>query len=205
MEVDELKEQQTHHHANPLPNLLPLCPTYKTQSSSTHLTNFEHLELANCSQNQEWNTNFHNRFLPNHHQFHVPLNVFSPNSSLSNGCTLDETRDNRLNIIHEKRMKRVISNRESARRSRMRKKKLIEELQFQVNQVQTLNHQLSEKVIRLLESNHQVIQENAQLKEKVSSLQIVLTDLLSPLRGLDEVNGNMDRLRAEPSTLSIHP
>ncbi|KAK3225552.1 hypothetical protein Dsin_005414 [Dipteronia sinensis] len=202
MEVDDLKEQ--HHHANTVPNLLP---TYKTQSSSTLHPNFEPLELTNPSQIQEWNTNFHNRFLPNH-QFHVPFNIFSPNStSLSNGCsTLDEERDNRLNIIHEKRMKRVISNRESARRSRMRKKKLIEELQFQVNQVQTLNHQLSEKVIRLLESNHQILQENAHLKEKVSSLQIVLTDLLSPLRGLDEVTGNLNRPRAEPSsTHSIHP
>ncbi|TXG51573.1 hypothetical protein EZV62_024097 [Acer yangbiense] len=178
MEVNDLKEQ--HHHANTVPNLLP---TYKTQSS------FDPLELANPSQIQEWN-----RFLPNSHQFHVPFNIFSP----------DEERDNRLNIINEKRMKRVISNRESARRSRMRKKKLIEELQFQVNQLQTLNHQLSEKVIRLLESNHQILQENAHLKEKVSSLQILLTDLLSPLRGLDEVTGNLNRPPSS-STHSIHP
>ncbi|KAI9173599.1 hypothetical protein LWI28_011672 [Acer negundo] len=175
MEVDDFKEQ--HHHANTVPNLVPI---YKTQSS------FEPLELANPSQIQEWNTNCH--------QFHVPFNIFSP----------DEERDNRLNIMHEKRMKRVISNRESARRSRMRKKKLIEELQFQVNQLQTLNHQLSEKVIRLLESNHQILQENAHLKEKVSSLQILFTDLLSPLRGLDEVTANLNRLPSS-STHSIHP
>lgn len=64
----------------------------------------------------------------------------------------------------------------------MRKKRQIEELQSQVDQLLTMNHQLSEKVIRLLESNHQVMQENGQLKEKVSSLQLVLSDILTPLR-----------------------
>lgn len=102
--------------------------------------------------------------------------------------------------MNEKKLKRVISNRESARRSRMRKKKLIEELQSQVKQIQAINHQLSEKVIRLLENNHQILQENSQLKEKISSLQIVISDLLTPLRGLEDittVHHNIDRPRED--------
>ncbi|XP_044476220.1 basic leucine zipper 43-like [Mangifera indica] len=142
-------------------------------------------------------------------QFHVPFHVFSPNTlSVSTGSTLnDEARENRVSIINERRMKRVISNRESARRSRMRKKKLIEELQIQVGQVQAINHQLSEKIILLLENNNQMLQENSQLKEKVSSLQILLSDLMNPLRGREEVTAptaNMNSLRSETSCQSIH-
>lgn len=195
------------------PNLVPLCHAHKTHASSTHFSNLQHMELAgNCTvtqanpaQNPEWSSNFSGRFLSNS-QFHVPVHIFSPNTSVSprSGSALDEARETPASIINEKRLKRVISNRESARRSRMRKKKLIEELQAQVNHVQTVNHQLSEKLISLLESNHQIVQENSQLKEKVSSLQLVISDLLAPLRGLEEVNGNMNRPRAEASSLSIH-
>lgn len=204
MEPLEFKEQ---HQGNPVQNPRPLCPTYKA-----NLSNMQPMELgnnclnhANSSQNQEWPSAFSSRFLSNS-QFHVPVHIFSPNTSSPTtvSSTLDEARETKVSIVNEKRLKRVISNRESARRSRMRKKKLIEELQLQVNQVQTVNHQLSEKLIRLLESNHQILQENAQLKEKVSSLQMVLSDLLTPLRGLEEVNGNMNHLRAEASSLSIH-
>lgn len=195
------------------PNLVPLCHAHKTHAFSTHFSNLQHMDLAgNCTvtqanpaQNPEWSSNFSGRFLSNS-QFHVPVHIFSPNTSVSprSGSALDEARETPASIINEKRLKRVISNRESARRSRMRKKKLIEELQAQVNHVQTVNHQLSEKLISLLESNHQIVQENSQLKEKVSSLQLVISDLLAPLRGLEEVNGNMNRPRAEASSLSIH-
>ncbi|XP_062115025.1 basic leucine zipper 43-like [Humulus lupulus] len=83
-----------------------------------------------------------------------------------------------------RRLKRMISNRESARRSRMRRKMQIEELQYLVSQLQTTNRQLSEKLIQLLDSNQQIVQENSQLKEKVSSLQIILSDLLVPVRNI---------------------
>lgn len=39
----------------------------------------------------------------------------------------------------------------------MRTKKQIEELRQQVEQLMMLNHNLSEKVIHLLESNHQIL------------------------------------------------
>lgn len=86
----------------------------------------------------------------------------------------------------------MISNRESARRSRMRKKLQIEELQSQVDQLQTVNRQLSQKVISLLESNHEILQENAQLKEKVSTLHMVLADVLTPEKNLEDTSQSPD-------------
>ncbi|CAH2044111.1 unnamed protein product [Thlaspi arvense] len=95
----------------------------------------------------------------------------------------------------------MVSNRESARRSRMRKKKQIEELQQQVEQLMVLNHHLSDKIINLLESNQQILQENSQLKEKVSSFHLLMADMLIPMRNADgSINDrNANHLRGETS------
>lgn len=69
----------------------------------------------------------------------------------------------------------------------MRRKMQIDDLQAQVDWLQSTNRQLSEKVIQLLECNQKILHENVQLKEKVSSLQIIVSDLLSPLRNVENV------------------
>ncbi|KAL3716634.1 hypothetical protein ACJRO7_008247 [Eucalyptus globulus] len=132
-------------------------------------------------------------FLPNSHL----TDELSLNSSpCNNSTTFDDASKDQIhpyhfdhvsNAIHERRLRRMISNRESARRSRLRKKKQIEELQIQVNQLRGANNNLSEKLIGLLESNQQILQENVQLKEKVSSLQVIVSDLLAPFRNVEEV------------------
>ncbi|GMJ00058.1 hypothetical protein HRI_003675000 [Hibiscus trionum] len=152
-------------HGSLIQSFFSFCPSQKTltTSATTHF-NMESWD-GNSSSSQ--------------------IHLFSPNaSSLSNE---DEARVCQPSIVvDEKRLKRMISNRESARRSRMRKKQQIEELQSQVNQLQTVNRQLSQKVINLLENNHEILQENAQLKEKVSTLHTVLSDVFAPLRNSDD-------------------
>ena len=63
----------------------------------------------------------------------------------------------------------MASNRESARRTRMRERMMKEGLQMQVKQLMAYNQFLYNKYISLLEYNHQILQENSQLKETVSS------------------------------------
>lgn len=85
----------------------------------------------------------------------------------------------------------------------MRKKKQIEELQYQVQQLQTANQQLLQKLIQLFDCNQQILQENSRLKEKVSSLQVLLADLLTPLRNVEDFTCSTEnRARAETSTRS---
>ncbi|MCI25532.1 BZIP transcription factor, partial [Trifolium medium] len=64
----------------------------------------------------------------------------------------------------------MISNRESARRSRMRKQKQLDELWSQVVWLRNENHQLLDKLNNFSETHDRVVQENVQLKEEASEL-----------------------------------
>ncbi|KAK4252567.1 hypothetical protein QN277_014551 [Acacia crassicarpa] len=140
-------------------------------------------------------------------QLHLPNNPVlfidhksSPNtSSNSNNNNINDSGEGNV-VADERKKKRMFSNRESARRSRMRKKQQIENLQYQVDHLQTMNHQLSQKIIYLLECNQQILQQNGQLKDKITTLQMTLSDLLVPLPRDDEANNHItNALIAEPS------
>ncbi|KAL4638373.1 hypothetical protein ACB092_03G141500 [Castanea dentata] len=109
----------------------------------------------------------------------VPGHEFTSQSScLSNNSTSDEAdEEHQLSIIDERKQRRMISNRESARRSRMRKQKHLDELWSQVLRLRTENHTLIDKLNRVTESHEQVLQENARLKEEVVDLRQMLTEL----------------------------
>ena len=146
---------------------------------------------------------------PNHSTFSLPTsspgNNYDPTTDDAKGSNRSQGQSSSGAVVsNERRLKRMISNRESARRSRMRRKMQIEELQCLVSQLQTTNRQLSEKLIQLLDCNQQILQENSQLKEKISSLQMVLSDFLVPLRNVGEdhnSSGTGERaLRAQGSS-----
>ncbi|ESW23427.1 hypothetical protein PHAVU_004G045800 [Phaseolus vulgaris] len=103
---------------------------------------------------------------------------FSPQSScISSNSTSDEADEQQLSLINERKHRRMISNRESARRSRMRKQKHLDELWSQVMWLRNENHQLIEKLNHVSESHDQVLQENAQLKEEASELRQMMRDM----------------------------
>ncbi|KAB1201641.1 Ocs element-binding factor 1 [Morella rubra] len=212
MESNGMKGFSDQKHANSLHHSPCLSHTNKHNPISRLLNmqpdNVVHnslISLPNPSQTSEPMLFPLSRLFPDS-QTHFPLHEFSPNaSSLSyNDTTSDEAKEiGQQSIIIERRLKRMLSNRESARRSRMRKKKQIEELQYQVQQLQIANQQLLQKLIQLFDCNQQILQENSRLKEKVSSLQVLLADLLTPLRNVEDFTCSTEnRARAETSTRS---
>ncbi|KAF8407912.1 hypothetical protein HHK36_007050 [Tetracentron sinense] len=107
----------------------------------------------------------------------LPNSQISHSSSFSNNSTSDEADEHQQSVIDERKQRRMISNRESARRSRMRKQKQLDELWSQASWLRTENHQLVDKLNHVSESHNQVLQENVQLKEEVSGLRHLLTNL----------------------------
>lgn len=108
----------------------------------------------------------------------TPLDFNSPQSScISSNSTSDEADEQQLSLINERKHRRMISNRESARRSRMRKQKHLDELWSQVLWLRNENQQLMDKLNHATENQDQVLQENSKLKEEVSELRQMLRDM----------------------------
>ncbi|XP_030469670.1 basic leucine zipper 43 [Syzygium oleosum] len=114
----------------------------------------------------------------------------------SNHSTSDEADEQQLMLINERKQRRMISNRESARRSRMRKQRHLDELWSQVVWLRNENHQLMDKLNHVSEINDKVVEENAQLKEETCGLRQMITDMqlnntYSTLRDLEDVPCNL--------------
>ncbi|KAL8112077.1 hypothetical protein AgCh_019685 [Apium graveolens] len=132
----------------------------------------------------------------------------SQSSCISNNSTSDEGDEFQLSIITERKKRRMISNRESARRSRMRKQKHLDELWLQVVHLRTENHDLLDKLNKVSGDHDRVVQENAGLKKEASDLHQMLTEVqlastFNGLRDLEEVPCTTAHLRAESSNHCI--
>ncbi|OIT20169.1 PREDICTED: basic leucine zipper 43-like [Nicotiana attenuata] len=133
-----------------------------------------------------------------------------PPSCISGNSTSDEADEQQLRIIDERKKRRMISNRESARRSRMRKQRHLDELWSQVLCLRTENRNLIDKLNQVSDCHERVLQENAELKQEASELRQMLTHLqinshFPDLFDLDDVPCNTAHLKAESSNLSITP
>ncbi|KAE8685460.1 hypothetical protein F3Y22_tig00111098pilonHSYRG00195 [Hibiscus syriacus] len=121
-----------------------------------------------------------NRFSNPIYNLYAPpqLHEISPVSScISSNSTSDEADEQQLGLIIERKQRRMISNRESARRSRMRKQRHLDELWAQVVWLRNENHQLLDKLNHVSESHEKALQENTQLKEEASELRQMISDM----------------------------
>ncbi|XWS45113.1 hypothetical protein CRYUN_Cryun15aG0108900 [Craigia yunnanensis] len=82
-----------------------------------------------------------------------------------------------VSIIDERKRRRMISNRESARRSRMRKQKHVENLRNQVNRLRIENRELTNRLRFVLYHCHRVRTDNDRLRSEYSMLRQKLSDI----------------------------
>lgn len=110
----------------------------------------------------------------------IALSVpFPGNSSLTSDEAEEEhqAHQQQLVLINERKRRRMISNRESARRSRMRKQRHLDELWSQVVWLRDENRRLSDGLTRASEAGDEAAHENARLKGEVSILRGMLADM----------------------------
>lgn len=179
---------------------------YMTTQENYSTFNFTNVMQANLPTMLPYTTTF----LENY-PIALPVQEFSPNATcISNSSTSDEAyiSDHQPNIIDERKKRRMISNRESARRSRMRKQKHFDELWSQVARFQKENQSLIDKLSHMSESYDKVIQENVCLKEENSDLRRMVVDLQMSdscnfFTDLEDIPSNAaNYFRAESSSLS---
>ncbi|KAG7020617.1 Basic leucine zipper 4, partial [Cucurbita argyrosperma subsp. argyrosperma] len=104
------------------------------------------------------------------------LNHATSDSQPSNPTTTDP-----------RKLRRMLSNRESARRSRWRKKRHLEDLNNEVNRLMTQNRDLKDRLARVLNRRHVVLRQNdclwmesVGLRSRLSDLCRILTAMSSP-------------------------
>lgn len=91
-------------------------------------------------------------------------------------------------LIAQKKRKRKISNRESARRSRMRKQEHLDDLTAQVNQLRKENSQISTYLTLTTQQYFAMEAENSVQRTQVMELSYRLQSLYGILDSLDYMN-----------------
>ncbi|CAL9781081.1 unnamed protein product [Musa acuminata subsp. burmannicoides] len=89
----------------------------------------------------------------------------------------------------ERKRKRMLSNRESARRSRMRKQQHLDDLINQAEQLKNQNSQIDVQINLATQQYVKVESENAILRAQLSELTERLHSINSVLRFIEEVSG----------------
>ncbi|GAB2216599.1 hypothetical protein Droror1_Dr00024374 [Drosera rotundifolia] len=148
---------------------------YLVPSDSSPYPNFPPLPYNTTSPFQMNGSYFMN--ITNPHNVPQVQELNTHPSSLSSNSTSDEADEQQQSIINERKQRRMISNRESARRSRMRKQKHMDELWSQVLWLRNENNHLVEKLNHITETHDRAVQENALLKEQQCELRQIVAAL----------------------------
>ncbi|CAI9767860.1 unnamed protein product [Fraxinus pennsylvanica] len=109
--------------------------------------------------------------------------------------------DQRYAVYDERKRKRMISNRESARRSRMRKQQHLDEMVGQASQLQNENNLLSQKINNTTQLYLGVASENNVLRAQLAELTDRLRSLNSVLEIVSDVSGLAVDIPDIPDTL----
>ncbi|RLM79681.1 basic leucine zipper 43-like [Panicum miliaceum] len=94
-------------------------------------------------------------------------------SSMSAGTA--DNQDRRSN--DERKKRRLASNRESARRSRVRKQRRLDDLSSQVAELLDTNQRLLIELNHMIAKHSRVVRENAKLREEAADLQKRLNEM----------------------------
>ncbi|CAH8380109.1 unnamed protein product [Eruca vesicaria subsp. sativa] len=93
------------------------------------------------------------------------------------------------NLMEQRKRKRMLSNRESARRSRMKKQKLLDDLTAQVNQLKKENNEIVTSVSITTQHYLTVEAENSVLRAQLDELSHRLESLNDIIGFLENTNG----------------
>ncbi|ESQ32937.1 hypothetical protein EUTSA_v10005000mg [Eutrema salsugineum] len=112
---------------------------------------------------------------------------------MSNNSASDEDHNQNIIILDERKQRRMLSNRESARRSRMRKQRHLDELWSQVIRLRNENNCLIDKLNRVSETQDSVLKENSKLKEEAFDLRRLVCELKSNKKNINNSNNSFLR------------
>ncbi|KAA3482333.1 bZIP transcription factor 11-like [Gossypium australe] len=121
----------------------------------------------------------------------VFLYWFGTSSGSSTMVTNSGSDEDLQALMNERKRKRMISNRESARRSRMRKQKHLDDLVAQVSQLQNENHQILTRVSITTQRYLNVEAENSVLRAQANELSHRLQSLNDIIDSINGCNNNI--------------
>lgn len=108
-------------------------------------------------------------------------------------------------VMDERKRKRMISNRESARRSRMRKQKHLDDLMAQLNQLKTENEHIMTSMSVTTQHFLNIESENSILAAQMAELSSRLQSLNEMISFLDAGNGNLETVQDNNYSVFAEP